>query len=241
MVFEVRDLWPEVPVALGVIRGAVPKWATGALERFAYSHSARVVALSPAMKEDVVRTGFPSERVHVIPNISDLDLFRVPEGAGRAFRAKHPWLGQRPLVLYAGTLGLVNGVGYLVDVARALRAPGSSAQILVVGDGREERAVRQRANAAGVLNVTFRMMPGVQKRDTSTALRGYCGYLHLYRCAGILERQRQQGVRRLRGRETGRDQPRGMAGGPLAGVGRWHRAPCPRCRKGSRDASRFPV
>ncbi|NLD43025.1 MAG: glycosyltransferase family 4 protein, partial [Chloroflexi bacterium] len=109
MVFEVRDLWPEVPIALGAIGGALPVWAAHRLERFAYRNAARVVALSPTMREGVARTGYPADRIHVIPNSSDLDRFTVDESVGLQWRRQHRWLGDRPLVLYAGTFGMVNG------------------------------------------------------------------------------------------------------------------------------------
>ncbi|MFA6003556.1 MAG: glycosyltransferase, partial [Elusimicrobiota bacterium] len=57
MVFEVRDLWPEVPIAMGALRNPALKWAARWLERRAYSNAAHVIALSPGMKDGIVRSG----------------------------------------------------------------------------------------------------------------------------------------------------------------------------------------
>src|SRR5438105_2807505 len=61
MVFEVRDLWPAVPIAIGAIRNPLIKWAALRLERFAYRHAARVVALAPGMRGEIAATGYPVE------------------------------------------------------------------------------------------------------------------------------------------------------------------------------------
>ena len=163
MVFEVRDLWPELPVAMGTLKGypliAAAQW----LERFAYRNAAHVIALSPGMKAGVARAGYPASRVHVIPNSADLDLFGVPASAGAEFRAAHPWLGERPLVLYAGTLGAINGVGYLARLAAALKAHAPEVCFLVIGHGPDEEKIRALARELEVLGENFFMIPKVPK------------------------------------------------------------------------------
>ena len=118
MVFEVRDLWPEMPIAMSVLRDPVSKFLARKLERFAYRNSAHIVALSPGMKEGVVKQGYPESRVSVIPNGCDTEEFDVDPARGLAFRAQYDWLQDRPLVVYVGTIGAVNGVSYLADLAR---------------------------------------------------------------------------------------------------------------------------
>jgi len=159
MVFEIRDLWPELPIAMGAIKGQPTIAAAEWLERFAYRNAAHVVALSPGMKDGVVRTGYPAERVHVIPNSSDIALFDVPASAGEVYRAQHAWLGDRPLIVYIGTLGQINGVSYLAELAAKVRAEAPEVRFAVVGGGQEEAKIRARAQELGVLNETF-FMPG---------------------------------------------------------------------------------
>ncbi|HID78786.1 MAG TPA: glycosyltransferase WbuB [Planctomycetaceae bacterium] len=163
MVFEVRDLWPETPIAVGALRGRAAIAAARWLERFAYSHADRVVALSPDMKAGVVRAGYPAERVTVIPNGCDLELFRVSQEAGRRFRGRFEWLGQRPLVVYAGALGIVNGVDYLARVAAAAWRINPEIRFLVVGDGCQRERVRREAEDGAVLGRNFFMLPPMAK------------------------------------------------------------------------------
>lgn len=159
MVFEIRDLWPELPIAMGALKGRPAIAAAEWLERFAYRNAAHVVALSPGMKDGVVRTGYPAERVHVIPNSSDIALFDVPASAGEAYRAQNAWLGDRPLVVYIGTLGPINGVSYLAELAAKVRAEAPEVRFAVIGGGYEEQKIRARAQELGVLDETF-FMPG---------------------------------------------------------------------------------
>jgi glycosyltransferase involved in cell wall biosynthesis len=170
MVFEVRDLWPDLPIAMGALRNPVAIAAARWLERFAYRNASRVVALSPGMKEGVVKAGYPAERVRVIPNSADLELFDVPADLGRQFRRQHDWLQDRPLVVYTGTLGKINGVGYLARLAAAVRPIDPEAQFLIVGDGVEAPSVRQLAVELGVWNANFRIMNQLPKRDMPAVL-----------------------------------------------------------------------
>ena len=164
MVFEVRDLWPEIPIAVGAIKGPLilpAQW----LERIAYRNSANIIALSPGMKDGIVRTGYVSGRVHVIPNSADIDMFAVPEAEGISFRKKYDWLQERPLVVYAGTLGRINGVEYLVKLAKKVQFIDPNIRFLVVGNGREKQKVMTLAKKLKVFEKIFFMIPSLPKKE----------------------------------------------------------------------------
>lgn len=170
MVFEVRDLWPEVPIAVGALRNPVLKLAARWLEGAAYRSSARIVALSPGMKEGIVRRGVPPERVHVIPNCADIELFRVPPERGWEWRRQHPEIADRPMVLYAGTLGRINGVDWLVRVAHAATELAPEVCFVIVGDGREKQRVEEEARHLGVLGRNLFIHPPVAKQEMPAVL-----------------------------------------------------------------------
>lgn len=169
-VFEVRDMWPDVPIALGALRNPLARWVARWLERTTYRHAVRVVALAPGMRDDIVAKGIAADKVVVIPNGCDLDVFGTPP-AGPGPREAHPWLGGRPLVLFAGTLGLVNGVDYLVEVAAHVARHDPDVRFAIVGGGRERDAVRARAREAAVLDRTLFMIDAMPKRELA-------GWLH---------------------------------------------------------------
>ena len=110
-VFEVRDLWPDVPVALGYLGNPVLRRAAYALEALAYRQAAHVVALAPGMREHILGKGIAPDKVDVVAQGCDTELFADLDTA--ALRAREPWIASRRLVLFAGTLGRANGLPYL--------------------------------------------------------------------------------------------------------------------------------
>lgn len=168
-VLEVRDLWPEVPIALGALRNPFTRYAARLLERFAYRNAQHIVALSPDMAQGIAQSGYPRHRINVVTNSADLDVFEPSESRAATFREAHPELGNRPIVLYAGTLGRVNDVGYAVDLARACKDRGLDASFVIIGDGAEAERIRSLADEVSVLNSNFFLYPWMTKEKISDA------------------------------------------------------------------------
>jgi glycosyltransferase involved in cell wall biosynthesis len=165
MIFEVRDLWPELPIAMGALSSPLTRYLARCLERVAYNNSSAIVALSPGMRDGVVSAGYPSEKIHVIPNACDISLFDCDQQDVDKFRSARPWLRAHPLIVYAGTLGKINGVEYLVEIANRLKLTNPCIRILVVGDGSERRKIHSLATEYGVLGINFFMEPPLPKKD----------------------------------------------------------------------------
>jgi len=86
-------------------------------ERTAYEAAAAVIAVSTGMREDIL-TSYPKvdpDRVHIIPNGIDTELYR-PVG-GRDVLARHGLAADRPIVLFVGRITRQKGVGHLVRAA----------------------------------------------------------------------------------------------------------------------------
>ena len=163
MVFEVRDLWPQIPIAIGVLKSTPLIMAARWLERFAYRRSSAIVALSPGMRDGIASTGYPKNKIEIIPNAADLDLFDVPEDEGRAFRDRHDWLKDRPLVLYGGTFGFMNDVTYLAKLAAAMKPLDPDVRFLAIGSGAEKEKVLTAAAELGVLGENFFVIDRVKR------------------------------------------------------------------------------
>ena len=168
-VFEVRDLWPEVPIEMGVLRNPLARRLAGALANFAYRNAEEVIALSPGMAAGVTARR-PGTRTTVIPNAADLALFDVAPDAVQRFRDEHRWLGDRPLIVYTGALGAVNGVEYLVRAARKMGETDPDAQVLIVGHGKEWDDTLALAREYGLLDRTVHMWEKVPKADLPVIL-----------------------------------------------------------------------
>ena len=115
------------------------------------------------------RTGYPREKVAIVPNASDLELFRRDSAHGREFRTRMGIEEDKILVGYLGTLGRINGVSYLVRVAAALK-DDPRFMFLTVGDGQEREQVAALARAENVLDRNFLMLPKIAKSQVPALL-----------------------------------------------------------------------
>ena len=164
-VFEVRDLWPELPIAMGALTNPILRLCAITLERMAYSNAAQLIALSPGMKQGIEAVIGLKKKVTVIPNSCDIELFNSNVQAAGSIRALLSKLNGRPYVLYAGTLGLINGVKYAVELADMLRKADDSLCIVIVGDGAERNSVLELAAERGVLNENLFLLYPVPKEQ----------------------------------------------------------------------------
>ena len=153
-VFEVRDLWPEALVNVGALGNPLVIWWLKRMARTVYRKADHIVALSPGMKEGIVRTGVAPEKVTVIPNASDLDLFR-PGLDGGASRERLG-LGKRFAAIYFGAMGLANGLEYVIEASRILAGRGREDIVFVLhGDGGKRPELESLARGYGLTNVVF--------------------------------------------------------------------------------------
>ncbi len=169
-VFEVRDLWPEVPRGLGKIRSPLLYLPAYYLARLAYHHARRVVALSPGMKAGIVAHGIDPDKITVISNVSDIDTFRVDPQLGQRFLERHPELTGGPLVVYTGTFGFANDVSYMVRIAEETRRKGWPTRFLAVGRGQQFDQVRALAQELGVLNSNYFQWDPIPKNEIPALL-----------------------------------------------------------------------
>ncbi len=180
MVFEVRDMWPDVPIALGVLHDPILIWLSKRLEIFAYRQAAHVVALAPGMREDIIAKGIPAEKVSVIAGGCDLDMFSATSDSASP-RLEHAWLGERKLVIYAGTIGKANGVDYLVRLAQEVAVMDPEIRFAVFGDGQEWDSVYKLADKLGIIEQNFFMFTALSKKKTAVWLRAADMHMALMR------------------------------------------------------------
>ena len=165
LVFEVRDLWPDLPIAVGALKNPIAIWLARRLEWFAYRSASHTIALSPGMRDGITASGIPDDRVTMIPNACDIDLFRVGTERAEAFLDRFPFLEGGPVVVYGGTFGLINDVSYLVDLAVAMKSLNPDVRFLLCGTGMELDTVTARADELGVLNTTLWIIPPLPKHE----------------------------------------------------------------------------
>ncbi|WP_318308100.1 glycosyltransferase family 4 protein [Flagellimonas crocea] len=164
-IFEVRDLWPEVPVQMGGVKNKLLIKLLYRFEKSIYKNALHVVALSPGMRDGVRDAGTPEDKITTIPNMSKIDKF-WPREKNKEWMEK---LGLRPdsfKVIYFGTMGLANGMEYILDAANFLKNE-KDIEFLFVGDGSTKPVLEERCKNEGLDFIRFYgKMPMEQLSET---------------------------------------------------------------------------
>lgn len=151
-VFEVRDLWPEVPIQMGAIKNPILKWLTRKFEELIYKNAGHVIALSPGMLDGVTKY-IPKDRTSMIPNMAKKDEF-WPREKNEELGKK---LGLNPKsfkVIHFGSLGLANGAITIIESAKLLKND-DTVEFLFVGGGATEGLLQKLCLDSGLKNVKF--------------------------------------------------------------------------------------
>lgn len=167
-IFEVRDLWPELPREMGVITNPIILWMMSLLEWTSYHSAHSCIGLSPGIVDGIKKRGIKSNKIAMIPNGCDLELF--------SSKSIHP---QRPtgvkssdlLAIFTGTHGLANGVDAALDVAsELLKRKRTDIKFCFIGQGKQKAALVQRAKAENLHNCIF--LDSVPKMQLASYLKG---------------------------------------------------------------------
>lgn len=167
-VFEVRDLWPELPREMGVIKNPVILALMSWLEWVSYRSAHRCIALSPGIQNGIARRGVSRDRVTVIPNGCDLEIF----SAGRTSAWRPDGVERSELLaLYTGTHGVANGLNAILDAALVLKQrKRNDIRLVLVGDGGRKMDLVRRSEQLALSNVLF--LPPIGKLRLAGLMAG---------------------------------------------------------------------
>jgi glycosyltransferase involved in cell wall biosynthesis len=149
---EIRDLWPEFAVDMGVLKNPVLIWLSRILERFLYAQTSQLLVNSPAYRDYLITKGVSPEKISLISNGVDPDIFR-PDNDGNGFRKEYDLEGKF-VATYAGALGMANDIPTILSAAEKLK-DRPDIHFAIVGDGKERRTLERRSQQKGLENVTF--------------------------------------------------------------------------------------
>ena len=163
--FELADVWPDVPIGMGIIR---PRW----LQNFLYARTNKIYAVaekiftfSRGMRGQVISHNVPEDKVMTVPNGMNLPLIADATPASVAIASDE----SRMRVFYTGTLGTVNNVGQLVRAIKRLEEQGrDDVECFIVGRGNESENVQALAKELKVRNVNF--IPQVPRAELPSFL-----------------------------------------------------------------------
>jgi glycosyltransferase involved in cell wall biosynthesis len=151
-VFEVRDLWPELPKAMGVIKNPIILWLMGLLEFLCYHSASKLIGLSDGIVKGIMSRGIKPDKIAIIPNGCDLDIFNSNHGRMKINEVQDSDF----LCLYSGTHGVANGLDILIDVATNLTKRGNKTiKFVLVGDGKLKSGLIKKTNEQKLKNILF--------------------------------------------------------------------------------------
>ena len=149
---EVRDLWPEFGVSMGVLTNPVLITMGRWLEKFLYARATHILVNSPAYKEYMIAKGVPETKITFIAYGTDVDMF-TPQVDGSSIR-KELGLENKFVVLYAGALGQANDINTILRAAQRLNAEDKICFVFF-GDGKERPRLQSEAERMNLTNVIF--------------------------------------------------------------------------------------
>jgi len=151
-IFEVRDLWPELPKAMGVIRNPVILKSMSVLEFGSYRLAKHCVGLSPGICEGIMKRGVKKHAVTLISNGCDENFLNKTKNLNKP-------AGFNPddfIAVFTGAHGEANGLAVLLDVARELKILNiKNIKILLIGDGKEKSKLIKTAQEEDLNNLIF--------------------------------------------------------------------------------------
>lgn len=151
-IFEVRDLWPEFPIQIGAIKNKMLIKALRKFEKSIYFNAEHVIGLSPGMVEGIQKAGTPSEKTTMVPNMSKPDCF-IPHEKNIEIAIKFGIDLTKFNIIHFGSMGVANGLKYLIEVARELEK--DNVDLIMMGGGATEPALKQLATDYKLTNVKF--------------------------------------------------------------------------------------
>lgn len=149
---EIRDLWPDFAIEIGVLKHPVLIRLSRWLERFLYWRATHILVNSPAYREYLLKKGISPNKVSLIPNGVDPDMFD-PAADGMHIRDEFG-LDGKFVVSYAGALGMANDIPTILRAAARLRDQ-ADITFLIVGDGKERKNLEALAHELKLSNVIF--------------------------------------------------------------------------------------
>lgn len=153
MVLEMRDLWPDYMVEMGMLKSRVLRKALFGMESYLLRRSQRSVVVMYSTRERVAGKGVPEERIHVMPNGVDLSQY---------YRSSEPpplptlrRSDGESVVGHLGTFGVAQDLRSVVEAAAIVDREAGGVRFVFAGDGREKEEVVERARDRGLSNISF--------------------------------------------------------------------------------------
>lgn len=152
LIFEVRDVWPDIPIELGFIKNKLVIKLLKKLELFIYKNSDQIITLSPGMYNNLLNKGISESKLSVIPNIANIPLYDSVKEDKNLIK-KNLGLENKFVCIHPGTMGFVNGLDNILDVAKKVYEIDKDIVFILVGEGKEKNKLIEKKENEKIENV----------------------------------------------------------------------------------------
>lgn len=152
-IFDVRDLWPDVAIALGALRNSYLVTLSRKLESFLYHRADGIAAVTDSFCEHVRRVAENNKPVELVMNGTVPEIFN--KDVVRSHVRAELGIDDRFVVLFAGNIGLAQGLDHIVDAASILGDLQSDVVFLFLGSGPLKEHLLAEVAERGLHNVRF--------------------------------------------------------------------------------------
>lgn len=165
-IMEVRDLWPESIKTVGVMRDNLFikffEWE----EKSCYKSAKRIIVVTDSFKNDIIKKGISADKIEVIKNGANLDLYHACERNSNLIEALE--LEGKKIFGYIGTHGMAHKLDFVLDCAKSLEKIEPGVHFLLIGNGAEKEKLLKKVAEEKIGNVT--MLDSIPKNEVASYL-----------------------------------------------------------------------
>ena len=160
-IFEIRDLWPELPKAMGLIKNPILLKLLNSLEKTSYKFASHCIGLAPGICAGIEAKDIHKSRISLIPNFCDLDSFHPSKYEKKSRTLLNAYSNNKftsddLILVFAGAHGLANGLNFIINVCEFLQKKNyKKIHIFLIGDGSQKPNLLNLAKKKGLKNCHF--------------------------------------------------------------------------------------
>lgn len=146
-IMEVRDLWPDSIKAVGAMKENFVLNYFSKEEKWCYQSANKIVVVTNSFKKDIIQKGIPADKIHVIKNGANTELFK-PRKKSQDLLDKYHLNGKKVLG-YIGTLGMAHKIDFLIDCVKY----SEEYVLMILGNGAERESIQNKITEENINNV----------------------------------------------------------------------------------------
>ncbi|MGL5479581.1 MAG: glycosyltransferase family 4 protein [Clostridium sp.] len=162
-IFEVRDVWPDIPIELGYLNNFAIVKIVRVFEKFIYGRADKIVVLSDGMRDNLLKKSVKEDKIEVITNLANINLFNDISIEKSILLKKFGIESDKFVCIHPGTMGVVNDLGFILRVAEETLKVDKDITFILIGEGKEKEKLIKYQKERNLSNVYIK--DGLPKKE----------------------------------------------------------------------------